>query len=48
MVPNKRVHSGKLPLEHDGAYARLLGNSEYLNLIFKNNFTEMFQIRSFL
>ena len=30
MVPNKRVHSGKLPLEHDRAYARLFGNSEYL------------------
>ena len=28
MVPNKRVHSGKLHLEHERAYARLLGNTE--------------------
>ena len=29
MVPNKLVHSGILPLEHERAYARLLGKLEY-------------------
>ena len=29
MVPYKPVHSGKLLLEHERAYARLLGNTEY-------------------
>ena len=29
MVPNKPVHSGILPLEHERAYARLLGKLEY-------------------
>ena len=29
MFPNKLVHSGILPLEHERAYARLLGKQEY-------------------
>ena len=29
MVLNKLVHSGNLPLEHERAYARLLGKLEY-------------------
>ena len=37
MVPNKRVHSVKLPLEHERAYARLLGSTEYL---MAENFTK--------
>ena len=30
MVPNELVHSGILPLEHERAYARLLGKLEYM------------------
>ena len=32
MVPNKLVHSGILPLEHERAYARLLGKLEYFSV----------------
>ena len=32
-MPNKFVHSGIFSLEHERAYARLLGRTEYLDIV---------------